>query len=298
MIRHLLLLPVAVAVVAAAVEAGQPDQENKDEAAILRAAADYVEAFNRGDAKTVASQWSDEGEYLSTTGERLTGRKAIQEAFETLFAENAGVHVEIDNPTVRLITSEVAVEEGTARVVAPGQPPAESSYIAIHVKQGGKWKLHSVRETALPSPPSHYDQLKELEWMIGRWVDRDENASIETVCRWTKNNNFITRSFTASIAGHVELEGTQAIGWDPAAGTIRSWIFDSDGGFAEGTWSRDGNRWTVVTRHVLPDGRVGSSTNIITYVDENSFTWASMGREVEGEMLPNVEAVTIVRAED
>ena len=29
---------------------------------------------------------------------------------------------------------------------------------------------------------------------------------------------------------------TQRIGWDPAAKQIRSWEFDSEGGFGEGTW--------------------------------------------------------------
>ena len=42
-----------------------------------------------------------------------------------------------------------------------------------------------------------------------------------------------------------DLEGTQVIGWDPAAGTIRSWMFDSDGGFGEGTWSKKDNSWIV-----------------------------------------------------
>ena len=92
-----------------------------------------------------------------------------------------------------------------------------------------------------------------------------------------------------------DLEGTQVIGWDPAAGTIRSWMFDSDGGFGEGAWSKKGNSWVVKFHQVLPDGRKASATNIYTIVDDNTVTWKSVGREVDGQFLPNVDEVTMVR---
>lgn len=294
MLRSIIILPVLVAIFAVAARPEDAQRPNNDEAAVCKAVTAYVDAFNRGDAKNAASEWAEDGEYVTDEGEHLKGRDAIRKGLEGIFAESRP-HLDVDRPSVHFVTPEVATVEGTADVVAEGEAPSESSYIAIFVKQQNKWKLHSIRETALPSPPSHYDQLQELDWMIGHWVDRDENATIDTVCQWTKNKNFITRSFTASIAEHVELEGTQVVGWDPSTKTIRFWLFDSDGGFSEGTWSRDGNRWTIQSRHVLPDGRVGSSTNILTRVDQKTFTWESMGREVGGEMLPNVEAVTIVR---
>ena len=81
--------------------------------------------------------------------------------------------------------------------------------------------------------------------MVGRWVDQDDddNATIETVCNWTKNRNFLTRSYAITVGDDIELSGIQVIGWDPAAKTIRSWTFDSDGGFAEATWDEKGDRW-------------------------------------------------------
>jgi uncharacterized protein (TIGR02246 family) len=296
MVRSIFILPLLVAIAAVAARSAEPDQKTEDEAAVRKAVTAYVGAFNRGDAKAAASEWAEDGEYLTDAGERLKGRDAIRKGLETLFAAEARTHVEVGVPSVQFVTPEVATVEGKADLVTEGEPPGESSYLAVYVKQQGKWKLSSIRETALPPPPSHYDRLKDLEWMIGHWIDHDQDASIDTVCQWTKNKNFITRSFTASIAEHVELEGTQVIGWDPSMGTVRSWMFDSDGGFAEGTWTRDGDRWTIQSRHVLPDGGVGSSTNILTWVDQSTFTWESMGREVDGQMLPNVGPVTIVRA--
>jgi hypothetical protein len=33
----------------------------------------------------------------------------------------------------------------------------------------------------------------------------------------------------------------------------------------------------------------------MTYVDDNTFTWQSVNREVAGELLPNVDEVVVVR---
>ena len=93
----------------------------------------------------------------------------------------------------------------------------------------------------------------------------------------------------------VDLEGIQIIGFDAAEGKIRSWVFDSDGGIGEGRWTRDGNQWTVQSTHVLPDGRKAKATRVITRVDDDAFTLKSTDRELDGESLPDVDEVKIVR---
>jgi uncharacterized protein (TIGR02246 family) len=275
--------------------AGEGRKGKGDESAILASVKSYVAAYNRGDAKAVADHWSDRGEWISPAGERFRGRKAIEDALTAMFAEHKGVHLEVPSPSVRLVTADVAVEEGRARVVRPGAPPSESTYLAIHVKQEGAWKLDSVRETELPAAPSHFEQLQDLEWMIGDWIDQDEESTVQTSVTWAKNKNFILASFRVSVPGMDELEGTQVIGWDPAANTIRSWLFDSDGGFGEGTWTRKGDGWVVKMSTVLPEGGRASATNIYTRVDDDTYTWQSVGRQVDGKYLPNVEEVKVVR---
>ena len=87
----------------------------------------------------------------------------------------------------------------------------------------------------------------------------------------------------------------QIIGWDPAAKTIRSWTFDSDGGFAEATWSFKKDRWLIHNNGVLADGRKASAVNIMKPIDANAFTWQATERTAGGELLPNVDEVLIVR---
>ncbi len=254
----------------------------------------YVQAFNQADSAGLADSWSENGVWVSPTGDRIVGREAIRAAMEDYF-KDGGAHIEVINPQIRIVAPTVAVEEGQARVTRQGDLPTISSYIAIHVKEEGGWKLESVRETAVPDAPSNYEHLRDLEWMVGTWIDEDGGARIETTCQWTKNRNFLTRSFRVDIAGRLDLEGTQIIGHDASTGQIRSWIFDSDGGFGESTWQRDGERWLVKNSQTLQDGSKASSINIITYIDENTFTWSSHGREIDGEWLPSIEPVTVTR---
>jgi len=137
--------------------------------------------------------------------------------------------------------------------------------------------------------------LDELAWMVGQWVDEGENSKITTTCSWTHGGHYLTRSFRVTVEGELNLEGTQMLGWDPIAGQIRSWTFDSEGGFGEGHWIKDGNRWLVKASFVLASGERASALNVITYVDPDTLRWQSIDREVAGELLPSIPEVTVVR---
>ena len=151
------------------------------------------------------------------------------------------------------------------------------------------------RDRGRPKRAAPESALQDLAWLVGEWTDESPEATGEATVTWTKNKTFLSYSFKVAAPGMDDLEGTQVIGWDPAAGTIRSWMFDSDGGFGEGIWTKKDNGWVVKFSQVLPDGRKASATNIYTLVDGNTFTWKSVGREVDGEFLPNVDEVKMVR---
>ena len=72
-------------------------------------------------------------------------------------------------------------------------------------------------------------------------------------------------------------------------------MFDSDGGFGEGTWELDGEHWTIAMASTLPDGKKASSVNLMKMIDSDSYTWQSVARAVDGEILPNTDEVLIVR---
>jgi uncharacterized protein (TIGR02246 family) len=272
--------------------AGQAD----DEAAIRQSVESYTAAFNKQDAKTLAAHWSPEAVYTNpVSGEQVTGRDAIEKQFAEIFTTLKGAKLESTVQSVRFVSPNVAVENGTAQVTGADGKPEVSTYTAVHVKRDGKWLLDRVTEEDLPEIVSNYDKLKDLEWMIGAWVDQDEQSKVETTCQWSKNRNFIVRSFSTSIGDRVESSGLQVIGWDPTSKQIRSWLFDTDGGFGEGAWTKKGNRWYVQAKDTMPDGRKLSSQNIVTVVDNDTFTWQSVDRTADGSILPNIDEVVVVR---
>jgi len=282
---------------ATAVTTDAGENTNVDEAAIRKAIDSYVEAFNQGDAKALAAHFGEQGEMVTPAGDTLRGRQQLEETFATYFQETKDAKIELQGTAVRLLSPSVAIETGVARVLVPDAEPSETEYEAIHVKTAEGWKIDSVREEeSQVAAPSHYEQLKELEWMIGRWVDAEGGSAVQTSCRWTTNRNFLVRSFKVFVEDRVDFEGTQVIGWDPYNQAIRSWMFDSDGGFAVGRWSGAGGRWTVSSLNILPDGRRASATFIYELVDDNTVRFRSIGRQVDGELMPNLEPITVVRA--
>jgi uncharacterized protein (TIGR02246 family) len=267
-----------------------------DEAAIRKAVESYVAAFNQGDAGALAALWSPAALYTNRlSGEQVVGREEIKKQFAAIFAEAKGTKLEAKTDSIQFISPSVAVEHGSAKVIVPDQAPEETEYTAVYVKRDDQWLLDRVTEEEVLVVPSHYEQLKDLEWMIGRWADQDDEATVVTECGWTRNNNFMTRSFTVQIRDRIDMAGMQIIGWDPATKQIRSWVFDSDGGFGQGTWKKKDNRWYIQQSGVLPDGRKSSSVNIITCVDDNTCTLQSINRMVDDELLPNIEEVTVTK---
>ena len=198
----------------------------EDEATIRANAAKYVESYNRRDSKTMASMWSPDAVYTDdSTGESAVGRDAIKSNSTTPFAgaEDAKLKVNIDS--IDFVSPNVAVEKGSAEVTYDKHPAEKSEYTAVHVQ--ARWPMaprsrHGCRrddddKKPPEPPPSNYEHLKELDWMVGSWIDKDEadDVTIQTDCEWTKNRNFMTRSFAVAIGDQVNKSGMQIIGWDP-----------------------------------------------------------------------------------
>lgn len=291
------LLSMAVFLFAGALTVADDTTQADDAEQIEAEVAAYVEAFNAKDAEALARHWSESGVYVRPAdGERLAGRDAIEQEFEATFAEEPEAVLTVTVNAIRFVTSEVAIEEGTAEVATPEGETTRSGYTAVHVKRDGQWQIDSIREIELPAreePAS--DRLTELAWLVGQWVDQSDDAAVETSVAWTKNKRFLSYSFKVSADGLDDLEGTQVVGWDPLQNAIHSWMFDSDGGFGDGLWTRKRNSWRVNLRQVLADGRSASSTNVYTRIDDDTFTWQSVDREIDGKRLPNVAPVTVVR---
>ena len=82
---------------------------------------------------------------------------------------------------------------------------------------------------------------------------------------------------------------------EPIEKRIRSWIFDSDGGYGQAFWTRDGNRWLLKETRVSPDGSESSAEQTLTYIDQDHCTFESANRTLDGDPLPNISKIEINR---
>jgi hypothetical protein len=91
------------------------------------------------------------------------------------------------------------------------------------------------------------------------------------------------------------MSGSQRIGWDPVKRQFKSWVFDSEGGFVEAYWTRDGNQWVVKAEGVQQNGKPASATNIITRLGKDRIGWQSVNRTLGSAAVPGVDEFTLVR---
>jgi uncharacterized protein (TIGR02246 family) len=279
-------------------ENGKDDNKaiSKEGAAIEKNAEAFVEAFHKGDAVAVAALWTDDGEYTDSTGRRLKGREAIQKAFEQHFAENKGLKIRIDSLSLRFVTPDVAIEEGTTEVIQPdGAPAGRSRFSNVHVKKDGQWYLGTVSEAAF-NPPGNREHLQGLEWAIGDWAEEKDKGPVERLSLdWAEGENFIVATFSTTHGDLSVGSATQWIGWDPTAKRIRSWIFDASGAFGEGSWTSEGKKWVIKTDSILQDGKKATATYEVSAVDPDTITLQARDRSVDGKAMPETKAVTLKR---
>ena len=271
-----------------------PDQSAPATQAMSDLAKNYVAAYNKGDAKAVASFFAEDAEYIDEDGQLTKGRDEIEKLLATAFQDNPGAKLDIAVDEVRQITPDVVISGGVATVTPENGAAEATRYELIRVKKGDQWQISHLTETSAPAPDA-YSQLQALEWLVGTWQDKTGDQTIETKINWAASKNFLTRTFKVQGAGQDETDGWEIIGWDPDRQQIRSWIFDSNGGFGESTWSNDGEHWLIKASNTLPDGGHSTAENVLTRVDDNTFTWESQNRTLNGELEPSIEKVEVQR---
>ena len=228
----------------------------------------YLTAFNRHDAPALAACWNGECESVDlASGDVTQGRQAVEQVFAALFRADDRATIDLDVESIRLVRPDVAVVDAVSRIAfSDGAAAARSRLTAVVTREQGAWTLTNVRESPLPAEPagSGARELDGLDWLVGDWEDAGDGVSASTRCFWSTGRAFLIRCHSAAFDGSprspagddgipallptgsgAPREITEVIGWDPATASIRSWVFTSEGRFAEGTWSRHGDRWLV-----------------------------------------------------
>jgi uncharacterized protein (TIGR02246 family) len=263
-----------------------------DEAAIRANIAKFVNAYNAGDAKAVAALFTPDGQIEDKEGNVSEGREAIAQTFAKMFEAEPDKDIEVFVDSIRFLGADLAVEKGTTKEASPHEPPEYDRYTVVHVKRDGKWQMVLARDEEGPADTA-YEHLQPLAWLIGEWVDDDGSTTILSTCRWSKDKNFLLQEFKVKVNGREEMDISQRIGWDPLSKRIRSWVFDSTGGYGESFWTRDGNGWIIKATAVRPDGTTASATNRVIPAGPDAYVWRSMDRVVGDDTEAPIEAKVV-----
>jgi uncharacterized protein (TIGR02246 family) len=265
-----------------------------DEAAIRANVAAFVRAYNAGDAKAVAALFAPDALIVDKEDDTSQGRAAIEQTFADLFAAAPQKRLEVFIGSIRFIGPDLAVEVGTTKELpAPGEPPDYDRYTVLHVKRDGKWLMALARDAEGEPPPNH-ERLRPLAWLVGDWVDDGGSVVVFSTCRWSEDRNFLLQEFKLQIEGQEAMRVSQRIGWDPLAKRIRSWVFDSEGGYGESVWTRTDNAWVIKANGVRSDGTTASATNMLIPAGTDGYVWRSTDRIVGDEAMGPIE-VKVVR---
>jgi uncharacterized protein (TIGR02246 family) len=267
-----------------------------DEKAIADLVAAFANAFNVGDATAAAATFADDALVVDEHGERTEGRAAIRAQLAASFAGNPRSTIAIKVNSLRFLGPDTALEEGQTTITPAdiGAVPEFTRFTVVYIKKNGQWLQSAVRDETRHDLSPH-DRLKELEWLVGEWINESQDAVVNTTCKWSDDGNFLIREFTMKTQGQPVLSGTQRIGWDAVKRQFKTWIFDSQGGFGDGYWTKDGDRWLIKAKGVRQDGQPASATNIITRMGRDRIGWQSVDRTLGGTAVPGIDEFTLVR---
>jgi uncharacterized protein (TIGR02246 family) len=285
---------LATALANSPVAAEEPTESINPAAAVSAA---YQQAFNAGNADQVAALHTKDAEWLDSDGTTHEGRDAIRAVLAKAFATAPGRTIQFAVEKVRPVGEDVIIETGSAAVTAPNGEQDMSAYTTVYAKDGEDWRIAQVTETAPETAPSPASQLGALRWLEGTWKGENSKRPVTLKIAEAQNGNFLIINYSFGQEGD-QGTSTEVVGFDAAADQVRSWTFDSEGGFSEATWQPEGSNWLIVSKSVNPDGtRASSQLDIRPSADGKSFTVEGYNRESGGVPMPKLGPIKFTAAE-
>jgi uncharacterized protein (TIGR02246 family) len=262
--------------------------ENEPSSPVAAVTQAYQEAFNTGRADQLAALHTKDAEWIDSDGRAYSGRDAIRAVLAKAFAAAPGRTIEFAVDKVRPVGDDVILETGSAVVTSPDGERSVTAYTTVYAKDGDQWRIAQVTETAPAVSPSPASQLAALRWLAGTWQGENSRRPVTLEIAEAQNGNFLTITYAFGANGE-DGTSTEVVGYDAAEDRVRSWTFDSAGGFSEAAWQPDGPNWLLVSKSVNPDGtRASSQLEIRPAADGRSFTVEGYNRESGGIPMPKL----------
>lgn len=271
-------------------------EQNGEKEAIRARLRNFETAMNQGDLNQISSFFTNDPQLTDPkTGKVYEGKEEVDNFFKQKIAIDRQQQLQLQFKilNIKMEDPNTAIVKAAVEFLNNGNVIFRNARRAELVKENGNWFIDTVTDIEVNPAPALYTHLKEIDWLVGDWKDRDDNVTIYFKTNWDRFKNFILQKFDMRVFDVDTMQGLQIIGWDPIENKIRSWVYDSDGGVGTGLWTKSGESWQVAMEYVMSDGKKGSATNIYTKVNDESYKFASIDRKVGGVALPNVEPTLV-----
>ena len=242
----------------------------------------------------LASMFLAKGELIDEEGTVYQGEKEIKDLLTAFFKKFPGTKLAMDIESVRIV-GPVAIEEGTRTMKAKdGETQSKFRYITVRAKTDEGWKIASLRDFSDDPEPSPNEYLQSVAWLVGDWMNEGADGVVKFTYKWSEDKNYILGEFQLPGGTGPARKLSQRIGWDAGARKVRSWLFESDGGFADGHWTVLDDGIVAKYSSVNADGTTASATITISQKDKDRFSMKGTDRIVGDDREPDFE-INVVR---
>jgi hypothetical protein len=268
-------------------------QEDSTELEIRKDWDKLTASFSDGKVDEVVAMFLAKGELVDEQGTIYQGQAEIKELLTAFFAKFPESKMQNEIDSIRVLGT-IAIQEGRRITTAKDGTVSIIRYTSVLARTNQGWRIASLRDFLDESIPTPGELLEPLAWLIGDWINEGSDARVKLSYRWSEDKNFILGEISVMKNDEVVMKSSQRIGWDALLGAPRSWTFDSDGGFAEATWTQVENAWMVRSSAVMPDGLAGSAILKITNGEAGRYVMTGTNRIIGNIMNEDYE-ITVVK---
>jgi uncharacterized protein (TIGR02246 family) len=258
-------------------------------AEIRSADQQYVQARNARDYKALGEQWTEDAE-LVEGGRTIRRREGIIAFLRKQDQAHPAAQMKVEVENIKPLGPNLAKVTGSIRMTESESPRARwfsARFESLRVKEEGVWRIaSSTVEQILDA------KLDDLAWLVGNWKATDKVTGQTVEASFEKAHSgklLLGRLSTTGKDGKV-VEVLQVLQADPREGTIRCWLFESNGGRAEGFMEHDGVTYNTSLTGVPPVAKLGDkaeSVQVLTPTGPDAFTWHVIERVIDGVKVPD-----------
>jgi uncharacterized protein (TIGR02246 family) len=123
--------------------------------AIYRENQDFAAVWNKGDAKGLASFYTEDAVRVGATGEISHGRAEVEAAYDRLLhGPFTGAKVSVERGNIRILAADLALWQGAMQIdPGSGKPPIKGYVVQLMKNVSGRWLVLEAHPRLFPPPP-------------------------------------------------------------------------------------------------------------------------------------------------